>query len=74
MTDTPPLHVKATLRTRAGEFVCRATIPDFHPSAEVLVWGSRTFVRVPGSELEYREGMAFYVIQAVEMDNPKETR
>lgn len=48
------------LFTRDGGFVAEVEIPRFTPPAEVLQWGSRLFVRTP--EGEYREGMAFYVI------------
>jgi hypothetical protein len=75
-TDPPPLHVKATLRTRAGEFVCRVSVPDFHPAAEVLVWGTRTFTLAPHfgpvatSRLEYREALAFHVVQPPDLTEP----
>ncbi len=68
---TEPMHTAVTLRTSDGRFVGRAEVPDFHSPAEVLVWGTRTFVLTPVRQTEtlvYVEAMAFYVVLPVNHD------
>lgn len=74
-----PMHVWVTLRTRDGGFVARAQVPAFQAPAEVLVWGDRFFQLAPmvaaheediPVELQYREVMAFFVVQPVELTEP----
>lgn len=43
------------LLTREGDYVITAEVPRFNPPAEVIVWGSRIFVRTAAGE--YREGI-----------------
>jgi len=54
------------LLTRRGEFILSQEIPDYSMSPEVVLWGQRTFCKVPVRRatdpligVEYREVMAY---------------
>lgn len=60
---------KASLYTRAGDFVAEIQIPPLNPPAEVVFYGSRIFVTaIPSftdsADLRYREGVAWYALEA----------
>lgn len=48
------------LYTADGGYVTTALVPKFNPKADVLVWGSRTFV-LKGDT--YVEGMTYWVTE-----------
>lgn len=50
------------LYTRDGRRVTKVTIPHFTPPAEVLLWGSRTFVR--RDDGKYYEAMLWPILEA----------
>lgn len=49
---------KIGLYTKGGDFVADVSVPAFRPKAEVIFWGSRTFV-LAGEQ--YREGLCWVV-------------
>lgn len=50
------------LLTRDGGYVTTVSVPPFNPPPEVIMWGSRVFVRQPGGH--YAEGMAWHSMEA----------
>jgi len=55
--------MRATLQTATGGHVACATMPDYAPAPDVLLWGGRVFVLAPQAKVEeghtgYREGFA----------------
>lgn len=50
------------LYTRDGGYVTTVIAPQFKPKAEVILWGSRTFVWSNG-EQKYLEGLCYVVTE-----------
>ena len=54
------------LLTRWGEYVTTVTIPIFTPQAEVILWGTRYFVR--RDDGKYYEGMCWPALSLENQD------
>ncbi len=52
---------KIDLFVKSGEYVTTVTVPIFNPKAEVITWGSRTFIRNP-EDGKYYEGLNFVAL------------
>jgi len=52
--------IKVILHTREGQYVTEVLVPEFNPMPEVIIWGSRVFVK-PEDCKGYYEGFAYYV-------------
>lgn len=60
--------VKIPLLTKDGGYVSTVLVLPMNPMPEILVWGSRSFVKIVDTpeKLEYREGLAIYATQTLE--------
>jgi len=56
------VKVKLKVKTKTGtHFVANATVPDFKPMPDVIIWGSRVFIFDPECPFEYNEAFAYMV-------------
>lgn len=53
--------IRVRLVTRGGDFVREVEIAPFEPPPDVLVWGSRLFLRDPCDDHCFREGCAVWI-------------
>ena len=61
--------IEVQLYTRSGDHVAGVLVPPFQQAPDIVVWGSRVFVRddpTDEQETRYREGFAFYTNSVVD--------